>query len=377
MPVFLCYAQSPCTNINKLNTRYLMVKKLLWAAMLGLITAMILIVAVPSLRPQGLADLLYGKIDNEPISYNKAVRKAAPAVVYVYSSSKGSFSQSGRELKSLGSGVIMSANGYIITNKHVVDNPDQILVALQDGSIFDALLVGSDTLTDLAVLKIDAENLPVIPINKLRVTHVGDVVLAIGNPYNIGQTVTQGIISATGRVGLSSTRRQNFLQTDASINSGNSGGALINTEGELVGINTLSFSAGQGISSEGLSFAIPTALATKIMEKLIRDGRVIRGYIGITARELPQIRTNNNNIDQIKGLRVFQVAANGPAAKSGILQGDIILSVDNKPAVSAAETMDLVAEIRPGSKVPVKILRDGEVKDVDVIIEEIPEGQAG
>ncbi|SUC79137.1 Serine endoprotease DegS precursor [Providencia stuartii] len=271
----------------------------------------------------------------------------------------------------------MSSNGYIITNKHVVDNPDQILVALQDGSIFDALLVGSDALTDLAVLKIDAENLPVIPINKFRVTHVGDVVLAIGNPYNIGQTVTQGIISATGRVGLSSTRRQNFLQTDASINSGNSGGALINSEGELVGINTLSFSAGQGVSSEGLSFAIPTALATKIMEKLIRDGRVIRGYIGITARELPQIRTNNNNIDQIKGLRVFQVAPNGPAAKSGILQGDIILSVDNKPAISAAETMDLVAEIRPGSKVPVKILRDGEVKDVDVIIEEIPEGQAG
>ncbi|EOV8411222.1 outer membrane-stress sensor serine endopeptidase DegS [Providencia stuartii] len=353
-----------------------MVKKLIWAAMLGLLIAMIIIVAVPSLRPQGLADLLYGKIDSEPVSYNKAVRKAAPAVVYVYSSSKGSFSQSGRELKSLGSGVIMSSNGYIITNKHVVDNPDQILVALQDGSIFDALLVGSDALTDLAVLKIDAENLPVIPINKFRVTHVGDVVLAIGNPYNIGQTVTQGIISATGRVGLSSTRRQNFLQTDASINSGNSGGALINSEGELVGINTLSFSAGQGVSSEGLSFAIPTALATKIMEKLIRDGRVIRGYIGITARELPQIRTNNN-IDQIKGLRVFQVAPNGPAAKSGILQGDIILSVDNKPAISAAETMDLVAEIRPGSKVPVKILRDGEVKDVDVIIEEIPEGQAG
>lgn len=189
-----------------------MVKKLIWAAMLGLLIAMIIIVAVPSLRPQGLADLLYGKIDSEPVSYNKAVRKAAPAVVYVYSSSKGSFSQSGRELKSLGSGVIMSSNGYIITNKHVVDNPDQILVALQDGSIFDALLVGSDALTDLAVLKIDAENLPVIPINKFRVTHVGDVVLAIGNPYNIGQTVTQGIISATGRVGLSSTRRQNFYK---------------------------------------------------------------------------------------------------------------------------------------------------------------------
>lgn len=345
--------------------------------MLGLLTALIIIVAVPSLRPQGLADLLYGKTNSEPVSYNKAVRRAAPAVVYVYSSSKGSFSQSGRELKSLGSGVIMSPSGYIITNKHVVDNPDQILVALQDGAIFDALLVGSDSLTDLAVLKIDADNLPVIPINNQRITHVGDVVLAIGNPYNIGQTVTQGIISATGRVGLSSTRRQNFLQTDASINSGNSGGALINTEGELVGINTLSFTAGQGISSEGLSFAIPTALATKILDKLIRDGRVIRGYIGITARELPQIRTNNNNINQIQGLRVFQVAPNGPAAKAGILQGDIILSVNGKPAVSAAETMDLVAEIRPGSKTSVQILRDGEVKYVDVTIEEIPEGQAG
>lgn len=232
-------------------------------------------------------------------------------------------------------------------------------------------------MTDLAVLKIDADNLPVIPINTQRVTHVGDVVLAIGNPYNIGQTVTQGIISATGRVGLSSTRRQNFLQTDASINSGNSGGALINTEGELVGINTLSFTAGQGISSEGLSFAIPTALATKIMDKLIRDGRVIRGYIGITARELPQIRSNNNNINQIQGLRVFQVAPNGPAAKAGILQGDIILSVDGKPAISAAETMDLVAEIRPGSKTAVQILRDGEIKNIDVIIEEIPDEQAG
>ncbi|HBO23091.1 MULTISPECIES: outer membrane-stress sensor serine endopeptidase DegS [unclassified Providencia] len=354
-----------------------MVKKLLLSAMLGLLAALIIIVAVPSLRPQGLEDLLYGKTNSEPISYNKAVRRAAPAVVYVYSSSKGSFSQSGRELKSLGSGVIMGPNGYIITNKHVVDNPDQILVALQDGAIFDALLVGSDTLTDLAVLKIEAENLPVIPINTQRITHVGDVVLAIGNPYNIGQTVTQGIISATGRVGLSSTRRQNFLQTDASINSGNSGGALINTEGELVGINTLSFTAGQGVNSEGLSFAIPTALATKIMEKLIRDGRVIRGYIGITARELPQIRSNNNNISQIQGLRVFQVSPNGPADKSGIVQGDIILSVDGKPAISAAETMDLVAEIRPGSKVSVQVLREGDIKNIDVVIEEIPDGQAG
>nr|WP_314264379.1 outer membrane-stress sensor serine endopeptidase DegS [uncultured Moellerella sp.] len=350
-----------------------MVKKLIRSAILGILAAIIIIVAAPSLRPQGITNLLNGNLSNEPISYNKAVRKAAPAVVYVYSSAKGSISQSGRELNSLGSGVIMSSNGYIITNKHVVDNPNQILVALQDGSIFDALLVGSDPMTDLAVLKIDADNLPVIPTNLERNTLVGDVVLAIGNPYNLGQTVTQGIISATGRVGLSSTRRQNFLQTDASINSGNSGGALINTEGELVGINTLSFSAANGITSEGLSFAIPTVLAAKIMEKLIRDGRVIRGYIGVTSRELPQIRSSNNNINQIKGLRVFQVAHDGPAEKAGVKQGDIILSVDSKPATLAAETMDQVAEIRPGSKVPVQILRDGDVIDLKVIIEELPD----
>lgn len=228
-------------------------------------------------------------------------------MVYVYSSGTGSFSQNGRELTALGSGVIMSSNGYIITNRHVVNNADQIQIALPDGLIFDALIVGSDSLTDLAVLKIDAENLPVIPINPHRKAHVGDIVLAIGNPYNLGQTVTQGIISATGRVGLSPTRRQNFLQTDASINHGNSGGALINTEGELMGINTLSFDHSEnGFTPEGLGFAIPTELATKIMEKLIRDGRVIRGFIGITARDLPRIRSNNNDINQIKGLRIFK-----------------------------------------------------------------------
>lgn len=213
----------------------------------------------------------------------------------------------------------MSSNGYVVTNRHVVNNADQIQIALPDGLIFDALVVGSDSLTDLSILKIDAENLPVIPINPQRKAHVGHIVLVIGNPYNLGQTVTQGIISATGRVGLSPTRRQNFLQTDASINHGNSGGALINTEGELMGINTLSFDYSEnGFTPEGLGFAIPTELATKIMEKLIRDGRVIRGFIGITARDLPRIRYNNNDINQIKGLRIFQVAANGPAENAGI-----------------------------------------------------------
>ncbi|WP_063654643.1 outer membrane-stress sensor serine endopeptidase DegS [Candidatus Arsenophonus triatominarum] len=351
--------------------------KLFRAVIVGLVIATILLIAIPSIRPKGLTDLLDGKKDDQPISYSKAVRRAAPAVVYVYSSGTGSFSQNGRELTALGSGVIMSSNGYIITNRHVVNNADQIQIALPDGLIFDALIVGSDSLTDLAVLKIDAENLPVIPINPQRKAHVGDIVLAIGNPYNLGQTVTQGIMSATGRVGLSPTRRQNFLQTDASINHGNSGGALINTEGELMGINTLSFDHSEnGFTPEGLGFAIPTELATKIMEKLIRDGRVIRGFIGITARDLPRIRSNINDINQIKGLRIFQVAANGPAENAGIQVGDIIISVNGQPVISAAETMDQVAEISPGSIVPVTLLRNEKTMTVHVKIEEYNEGKS-
>ncbi|WP_323840770.1 outer membrane-stress sensor serine endopeptidase DegS [Photorhabdus africana] len=352
-----------------------MIAKLLRSAFLGLLIAVILLITIPSLRPNGLTSAITRNSNDEvPFSFNKGVRRAAPAVVNVYSSNMGSFSHQGRENHTLGSGVIMSDKGYILTNKHVINNAGQIIVALQDGHFYEALVIGSDSLTDLAVLKIDAENLPVITINPNRVAHVGDVVLAIGNPYNLGQTITQGIISATGRVGLSPTRRQNFLQTDASINQGNSGGALINTLGELVGINTLSFDKSEnGETPEGLGFAIPTELATKIMQKLIRDGRVIRGFIGITSQELPHIRSSNGNINQLQGLRVFQVTTNGPAQKAGIKVGDIITSVNNKPAISAVETMDQVAEIRPSSIVPVTLLRNGKILSLQVTIEEYGE----
>ncbi|TDB52082.1 outer membrane-stress sensor serine endopeptidase DegS [Photorhabdus khanii] len=352
-----------------------MFAKLLRSAFLGLLVAVILLITVPSLRPSGLVSAMFSNNNDEvPFSFNRGVRKAAPAVVNVYSSNMGSFSHEGRENHTLGSGVIMSDKGFILTNKHVINNAGQIIVALQNGHFYEALVIGSDSSTDLAVLKIDAENLPVITINPDRVAHVGDIVLAIGNPYNLGQTITQGIISATGRVGLSPTRRQNFLQTDASINQGNSGGALINTLGELVGINTLSFDKSEnGETPEGLGFAIPTELATKIMQKLIRDGRVIRGFIGIASQELPHIRSYNGNINQIQGLRVFQVTPNGPAQIAGIKVGDIIISVNNKPAISAAETMDQVAEIRPGSVVPVTLLRNGKMLSLQVTIAEFDE----
>jgi len=351
--------------------------KLLRSALIGLIVAAILLAAVPRLRKNIAGPLFEHDFSNQseqPASYNDGVRLAAPAVVNVYNRNMGDSSQNSLQIRTLGSGVIMNDKGYILTNKHVINNADQIIVALQDGRVFDALLAGSDSLTDLAVLKIDATNLPVIPINAKRIPHVGDVVMAIGNPFNIGQTVTQGIISATGRIGLSPSGRQNFLQTDASINQGNSGGALVNSLGELVGINTLSFDqSNDGATPEGIGFAIPTALATKVMGKLIRDGRVIRGYIGIAGREASPLHGPSANVDHLQGIVVNEVTPNGPAAKAGIQVHDVIVSVNNKPAISAIETMDQVAEVRPGSVIPVVINRNGKQLDLQMTVQEYPE----
>jgi serine protease DegS len=353
-----------------------MLAKLLRSIILGLIVAGILLAAVPMLRKSAMQPLFnhdFSSDDEMPVSYNQGVRHAAPAVVNVYNRSMGPSSHNELEIRTLGSGVIMSDKGYILTNKHVINDAEQIIVALQDGRVFEALLVGSDGLTDLAVLKIDANSLPVIPINDRRIPRVGDVVMAIGNPYNLGQTITQGIISATGRIGLSPSGRQNFLQTDASINKGNSGGALVNSLGELVGINTLSFDkSNDGETPEGIGFAIPTALASKVMDKLIRDGRVIRGYIGIGGREITPMHSPNAGIDRIQGIIVNEVTAEGPAAKAGMLVNDVIVSVNNKPALSAIETMDQVAEIRPGSVIPVEIMRNGVKMALQVTIQEYP-----
>ncbi|MGB7800529.1 outer membrane-stress sensor serine endopeptidase DegS [Buttiauxella sp.] len=349
--------------------------KILRSVVIGLIVAGLLLVVLPTLRQKiiPLAPSNFDSADETPLSYNSAVRRAAPAVVNVYNRSVGSNTQNQLEIRTLGSGVIMDDRGYIITNKHVINDAEQIIVALQDGRVFEALLVGSDSLTDLAVLKINATNLPVIPINNKRVPHIGDVVMAIGNPYNLGQTITQGIISATGRIGLSPSGRQSFLQTDASINHGNSGGALVNSLGELMGINTLSFDkSNDGETPEGIGFAIPTQLSTKIMDKLIRDGRVIRGYIGIGGREITPLHGPATGIDQIQGIIVNEVTPDGPAAKAGLLVNDVIISVNHKPAISALGTMDQVAEIRPGSVIPVEVMREDKKLTLQVTIQEYP-----
>ncbi|TSJ90524.1 outer membrane-stress sensor serine endopeptidase DegS [Gilliamella apicola] len=349
-----------------------MLKKILWPILIGAVLAIVLLIIFPSLRNGSQSDFSRSIFTDEPMSYSSAVKIAAPAVVNIYSRSINSVPKQSQDspITPLGSGVIMSELGYIVTNYHVVDGAEQIIVALQDGRIFAALPVGSDKLVDIAVLKIEASNLPRIPINPSRDPKIGDVVLAIGNPYNIGQTITQGIISATGRDGLSPYRRQNFIQTDASINHGNSGGALVNTKGELMGINTLTFAKNLGNDvPEGIGFAIPTALAVKIMNKLIQDGKVIRGYIGIDGLEFAPTQ-NPSDLPKVLGILVTN--AEGPSLQAGVQANDILIMVDNKPVKSIIETMDQIAELKPGTIVPIIVLRNGEKIQLQITIGQLP-----
>lgn len=348
-----------------------MLKKILWPILIGAVLAAVLLIIFPSLRDKSQTFLPRAIFNNEPLSYNYAVKSAAPAVVNIYSRSLATLpKKSSSVITPLGSGVIIRKDGYIITNYHVIENAEQIIVALQDGRIFEASSIGSDKLVDIVVLKIQASNIPVIPINPKHTPKIGDVVLAIGNPYNIGQTITQGIISATGRDGLSPFRRQNFIQTDASINHGNSGGALVNTNGELVGINTLSFTKNFGNDvPEGIGFAIPTTLVTKIMEKLIKDGKIIRGYIGVDGLEFAPTQ-NPSDHPIVLGILVTNI--DGPAEKAGIKRNDILISVNNKPVKSIINTMDQIAELKPGTTIPVIVLREGEKITLNVQIEQLP-----
>ncbi|QEH47450.1 outer membrane-stress sensor serine endopeptidase DegS [Aggregatibacter actinomycetemcomitans] len=337
-----------------------MLKKILHSALIGLVTAGVILFVLPKITGKSVLP------EQEIASYKDAVRIASPAVVNVYNQA---FTSSSAQLQvnNLGSGVIMSKDGYILTNKHVIQNADQIVVALQNGHIFDAALIGSDSLTDLAVLKIKADNLSTIPQNLSRPVHVGDVALAIGNPYNLGQSVSQGIISAVGRSAVGEALgRQNFIQTDASINRGNSGGALINSAGELVGISTLSIGKTSNEIAEGLNFAIPIDLANDVMKKIIRDGRVIRGYFGVQT----DILFSNGQGSSERGILITGVIENSPAAKAGLQAGDIILKINKVEAHSPKEMMKLIADVRPNTKVEVEISRLGKTYKLPVIIEE-------
>jgi Do/DeqQ family serine protease len=259
---------------------------------------------------------------------------------------------------SLGSGVIMSAQGIILTNHHVIRGADAIQVSLQDGRMVQAKVVGSDPETDIAVLKIDLKKLPVITLGHSDKLRVGDVVLAIGNPFGVGQTVTMGIVSATGRNKLGINTFENFIQTDAAINPGNSGGALIDAEGNLVGINTAIFSRSGG--NQGIGFAIPTSLAQNVMEEIIKHGRPQRGWLGIEAQVItPQI-ARALELKDTKGVVVVGVVRGGPAHKAGLQPGDVLVSIDGKKINEAREALLNISSHKPGSVVKLGILREGK-----------------
>lgn len=331
----------------------------------GVLFAVILLISVPELRTQLASSAFLNRSVEQakPLSYATAVNVAGPAVVNIYTSDiekNPRYGRNARQTTKLGSGVIMDASGFLLTNYHVVQNADEIHVVLQDGRQFAAELIGFDGSTDLAVLKVNAVNLPVIPQSADQRSVAGDVVLAIGNPFNLGQTVTQGIISATGRVSLSSTNYLEFLQMDAAINDGNSGGALIDTNGTLVGINSRKFLNPQK-DIQGIFFAVPYQLAYKILRKIIAHGRVIRGWLGITA---------NTYSTEIKGFYIDQVTPASPAYVAGLQQGDIVFQIGETPISSIEQALDIVAETSPGTTLQFKIHRQNKTLEVPVTIVE-------
>jgi serine protease Do len=270
----------------------------------------------------------------------------------------------------LGSGVIVTKDGYILTNNHVVDNASEVKVTLQDGREFTAKVIGRDPKSDIAVVKIDAKNLPVVPIADSDKVQVGDVVLAIGNPFGVGQTVTQGIVSAKDRGNMGLEDYEDFIQTDAAINPGNSGGALVDVDGRLIGINTAILSRSGG--SQGVGFAVPSDLARTVMESLVEYGHVTRGYLGVMIQNVTPELAKEFKLKERTGALVGDVVPNGPAAKAGFKDGDIVLDFNGKAVADSRHLQLTVAETKPGSSVPVKIWRDGSTKTLEVTVKQLP-----
>jgi len=271
----------------------------------------------------------------------------------------------------LGSGVIVSPEGYILTNNHVVDGATDIRVTLSDKREFQGHVVGTDPKTDIAVLRIDARNLAPITIGDSSKVQVGDVALAIGDPFGVGQTVTKGIISAIGRGNLGIEDYEDFLQTDAPINPGNSGGALINDRGELVGINTAILSHGSG-GSQGIGFAIPSDLARQVMNEILKNGHVTRAYLGIYPQDVTPAMAKAFGEKQAKGIVVGDVTPGSPAHTAGIQRGDIILDVNGKPVTDSNQLRMSISMMQPGTDVTLKFLRNGDMRDATVKLAEMP-----
>src|SRR6266446_1038782 len=341
------------------------------------------------------------QVDNSPLnrdvklgnSFAPIVKSVTPSVVKVFVTTGGQQQQmSGADMEqfrkffgpmfpdfdqqqqnpnqhALGSGVVMSQNGYILTNNHVIENAKEIQVALNDGRSFTAKLIGTDPQTDVALLKIEANNLPAVTMADSDAVEVGDVVLAIGNPFGIGQTVTEGIVSAKDRTNISGgDQDEDFIQTDAAINPGNSGGALVDTQGRLVGINTSILSRTGG--NQGIGFAVPSNLCRWVTDSLMKNGKVTRGFLGVVIQNLTPDLAKAFKVNRSVGALISEVTPNGPADTAGLKNGDVVLQYDNKPIESASQLKLRVAETSPGVNVPVQIDRSGENKMVNVMVKE-------
>ena len=326
-----------------------------------------------------------------PVSYHDAVEAATPSVVNIYTTKVtverphslldeplfqrffgDRFAQKQRKKlqTSLGSGVIINSQGFILTNHHVIADADEIRVVLSDGRAIDAIVAGTDPDTDLALLQTASDDLPAITVGDSNHLRVGDVVLAIGNPFGVGQTVTMGIVSATGRNQLGINTFENFIQTDAAINPGNSGGALINAYGELVGINTAIFSRSGG--SQGIGFAIPVTLAQGVMNQILIQGRVVRGWIGIAGQDITPQLAESFSLHEARGVLVSGVLEGGPADQAGIEPGDIITRIDNRVPGSVQQILEIISGLAPGSTVELFGWRGDQPLKTEVIVSERP-----
>ena len=370
-----------------------------------LISILLIALLVVILRPDLLATLrpvveiqqsmgLPASRSSGPVSYADAVAAAAPAVVTIYSARsthpdapsllpdplrKRFFGEStpfappgGQQQTSLGSGVLVSTSGYILTNYHVIEEAGSIHVTLADGRSAQARLIGSDRETDLAVLQIDIDDPPSITLGNSEQLRVGDVVMAIGNPFSVGQTVTLGIVSATGRSELGINTIENFIQTDAAINPGNSGGGLINAQGDLVGINTAIFSRSGG--SQGIGFAIPIGLARGVMRQIIENGEVVRGWFGIQTGEVSHELAEAFGLEQPQGVLISGLFKNGPAHLGGLHTGDIITHIGGKPVSDGHDLLDKVIALRPGTRITVRGIRDGRRFKARITVDRRPAG---
>jgi len=342
--------------------------------------------------------------DTEPVSlgnftngFSSVLKPALPAIVNIHTSkvvkSRGSqmpffndpmFRQffgdqpgmgeeprSERE-RSLGSGVIVTSDGTILTNNHVIDGATDIKVDLSDKREFQAKLIGTDPKTDIAVLKIDATNLPMLAIGDSSKLRVGDVVFAIGEPYGLGGTATMGIISATGRGDLGIENYEDFIQTDAAINPGNSGGAMIDLHGNLIGINT-AILAENGGGNQGIGFAIPINMACSVMDQIVSHGKVVRGYLGLVPQDVTPTLAKQFGLSQANGALVGEVSPDTPAARAGVKRGDVILAVNGQPVGSANDLRLRISQTAPGTNVKLQIWREGKTQDVSLALGELPE----